>query len=107
MIKEVKTYEELRREVQIAEAAGKHVVVKFYATWCGACKAMEPRYKDIERRFPTIVFIQADVDKSRDLVQRAGIHSMPTFQMFVRGTRVQEVVGGNERGLIDMLNKYK
>lgn len=107
MVKEVTNYNELKREVQIAEANGKHVVVDFFATWCGACKAMGPRFVALEKRYPTIVFIKADVDKAKDLAHMAGVHAMPTFQVLVRGTRVGEVVGVDEKGLIAMLDKYQ
>ena len=39
------------------------LVIDFTAAWCGPCKAMEPRVKEIVYRFPEAVFARVDVDR--------------------------------------------
>lgn len=106
-ITEISTVDDLRRHVRAAKAKGRNVVVEFYASWCGACKAMRPVYEKHAAMHPTVVCLKSDVDKSKDLSFRAGVQSMPTFQAFVDGTRVEEFAGVNEEALHKMLTKYQ
>ena len=39
------------------------LVIDFTAAWCGPCKAMEPRVKEIVSRHPEAVFARVDVDR--------------------------------------------
>lgn len=39
------------------------LVIDFTAAWCGPCKAMEPRVKEITSRYPEAVFARVDVDR--------------------------------------------
>jgi len=62
--KQVKTVADLNREVAAAKAAGKSVMLDFYADWCTYCKTME---KDIfpnaavQAALTNTVLLQADV----------------------------------------------
>lgn len=39
------------------------LVIDFTAAWCGPCKAMEPRVKEIASKYPEAVFSRVDVDR--------------------------------------------
>ncbi len=88
--KRVKTVEDLDRELAAAGAAGKPVMLDFYADWCVSCKEME-RYtfsdpgviKEMER----FVLLQADVtandEQDQALMQgRFGIPGPPAMLFF-------------------------
>ncbi|KAF7172405.1 hypothetical protein CNMCM6106_006595 [Aspergillus hiratsukae] len=80
------------------------VVVDFFATWCGPCKAISPTVGKLSETYPNVRFIQVDVDKVRSVAQEMNIRAMPTFVLYKDGQPVEKrVVGGNVRELEEMI----
>jgi len=55
----------------LVEQKGKIIVLNFWATWCGPCRAMEPHFERVARQFQglaDIVFLAADCDEDESLV---------------------------------------
>lgn len=64
------------------------MLVDFYATWCGACKAMDPTLDRVALALSdsvTILRIDIGSASSRELVRRYNIVSVPTLMLFFRG----------------------
>lgn len=76
------------------------VVVDFFATWCGPCKAVAPVVGKLSETYTNVRFIQVDVDKVRSVAQELEVRAMPTFVLYKDG-QLQEkrVVGGNMKEL--------
>jgi thiol:disulfide interchange protein DsbD len=80
---------ELDREVAAASAAGKPVVLDFYADWCVSCKEME-RYtfsnRFVRDRLTQAVLLRADVTANnaadQALLKRFGIFGPPTIAFY-------------------------
>lgn len=50
---------------------GKVVVLDFWATWCGPCRAQHPLYEQVKRRFAgreDVVFLAVSTDENREAV---------------------------------------
>ncbi|KAL4804758.1 putative thioredoxin [Aspergillus unguis] len=76
------------------------VVVDFFATWCGPCKAIAPVVGKLSETYENVRFIQVDVDKARQIAQEHEIRAMPTFRLYKDGKLVEKaVVGGNMKEL--------
>lgn len=75
--KRFKTVEDLQREVSDASAAGKTVMVDFYADWCVSCIEMEHKtftVPEVQAALKNTVLLQADVTANDDQDKRLYAH---------------------------------
>lgn len=62
------------------------VLVDFYATWCGPCKAMSPILIDLKTRMKDeLTILKVDVDKNQQAAQKYGVRGVPTLILFKDG----------------------
>jgi thioredoxin:protein disulfide reductase len=87
--KRFKTVEDLQREVAAASAAGKPVMVDFYADWCVSCIEMEHKsftVAEVQTALKDAVLLQADVtandDEDKRLYVHFGIVGPPTIAFY-------------------------
>lgn len=80
-------------------------VVDFHAKWCGPCKAIAPKYEQLSKSYPNVKFLKVDVDEVKSVATKEDVKAMPTFNFYVDGTRVDQVVGGNLSQLESCLAK--
>ncbi len=87
---------ELNVELARAKAAGKPVMLDFYADWCVACKEFEKytfHQSDVEQKLKDVVLLQADVTRNQpqdiELLNSMDVLGLPTIEFWnSQGERV-------------------
>jgi len=87
---------------------GNPVVVKFFATWCPACRSIEAYYEKLSEKdkYKDIKFINVDVDKASGLANKYNIRGIPVFVFYdAQGEKKYRLDGANKDKLKAKLNK--
>jgi len=69
-------------------AAEGIVLVDWWASWCGPCRAFGPVFEAVSDGHPDVVFGKIDPEAEHRLAASAGIMSIPTLMAFRDGVLV-------------------
>lgn len=87
----IKTLEEFKKVV--GDEKDKIVVVRWYAPWCKACKAIAPSFYRLASQFPNVIFVDVPVTpENANLHQGLGVPSLPYGHIYhPTGRLVEEI----------------
>lgn len=82
-------------DLQTLIKSGEPVAVDCYATWCGPCQMISPRFESFSEKYSNIHFVKVNVDEAQEIATQLGISSLPTFIFYKGGKEVTKFLGAD------------
>jgi thioredoxin 1 len=84
------------------------VIIDFWASWCGPCRAFAPVFEAASENHTDVVFGKIDTEAEQELAAKAEINSIPMVMVFRENILIYRQPGAlNPAALEDLLEKVK
>lgn len=85
-------------------AGHPHLIIDFWAPWCGPCRVLTPIIEDLAAKFAGKVrFAKCNTDENQQIAYQYGISAIPTLFFCINGQVVNQVAGVLPRPQIEQL----
>ena len=76
-------------------------ILKFGSDGCVGCITMKPRFKEIEKENPSLKTTYIDGDENIEMMEKYGIHDLPTFIFLDKnGEEIERMQGIIEKAVL-------
>jgi len=90
---------------EVAKNTEKHVLVEFYAPWCGHCKQLVPTWDKLGEKFADSEdIVIAKMDSTANELEDIKIQGFPTIKLFKKGDN--KVVDYNGERTLEGFTKF-
>ena len=78
----------------------KHVLLDFWASWCGPCRMLSPVVDEVAEERTDVKVGKVNVDEQPELAGQFGVMSIPTLLVFEQGKLVRQAVGARPKASV-------
>ena len=85
----------------------KHVLVDFWAEWCGPCKQIGPILEEISEEKNEVQILKMNIDENPITPQKYGVRGIPTLMLFKDGKLIDTKVGSLPKSsLVEWIDSF-
>ena len=86
----------------------KPVLVDFWATWCGPCRAITPTVEAVAEQYANRAKVgKVNVDENMSVTSRYRITGIPALLLFKNGQVAEQLMGvQSKEALVKMLDRH-
>lgn len=109
-VKNINNMIERVTDINLEEHLNKYekVVVKFYADWCGVCRAFEPQFKKMaEEAGEDVKFLEINAPDNPKARLSAGVYSLPFFASYENGKLKSKISTADRKAVQDLINEFR
>lgn len=89
---------------EVISNSSKPVLVDFWATFCGQCRAVTPFIEKLEKEYSDkITMIKADLTKCQNTADKYHVQSLPSILFFKEGIEFDRVLGNNQQKILEII----
>ena len=90
-------------------SSDKLVIIDFWATWCGPCRALSPIMDELAEEYKDeVVIAKCDTEENNDIAMQFGVRNIPMLVFMKNGEVVDTRVGLHSKGdLVKIIDELK